>query len=64
MLVTVNGLNSYEWKLSPASSRGEQNVLVIPDGNLTVKRGPIHLKVLQILEEDGTERPVFRQQKW
>ena len=34
---------------------GEQNVLVIPDGNLTVKRGPIHLKVLQILEEDGTE---------
>ena len=64
LLVTVKGLNSYERKLSPASSRGEQNVLVIPDGNLTVKRGPIHLKVLQILEEDGTERPVFRQQKW
>ena len=41
-----------------------KNVLVIPDGNLTVKRGPIHLRVQQILEEDGTERPVFRQQKW
>ncbi len=46
------------------SSRDEQLSIVIPDGNLTVKRGPIHLRVQQILEEDGIERPVFRQQKW